>query len=123
MAPLRWKHLSSEHTLCSIITIIPSSDDVQVNPQALSCYRIFLRLYLGLDNECFVSSDGNLLLHDAEVVELADEQPGAVQPQGEVHIVAGEAVLVVLNVLTPLNVEEEEIVKVTSGERLPLLNT
>lgn len=44
------------------------------------------------------------------------------QPQGEVHIVTGEAILVVLNILTPVNVEEEEIVKVTSGERLPLFN-
>lgn len=36
------------------------------------------RIYLGLDNECPVSSNGNLLLHDAEAVEAADEQAGTV---------------------------------------------
>ena len=76
--------------------------------------------YLGLDYKRPVSSDGDLLLHDAEAVELADEQTGAVQPQGEVHVVTGEAVLVVLDVLTPVHVEEEEVMQVASGEGLPL---
>jgi len=80
-------------------------------------------LYLGLDYEHPVSSDGDLLLHDAEAVEAADEQPGAVQPQREVHIVTGEAVLVVLDILAPVDIEEEEVMQVTSGEGLPLLIT
>lgn len=76
--------------------------------------------YLGLDDKRLVSTNGDLLLHDAEAVEPADEQSGAVQPQGEVHVVTGESVLVVLYVLTPVHVEEEEVMKVTSGEGLPL---
>lgn len=35
----------------------------------------------------------------------------------------GEAVLVVLDVLTPVHIEEEEVMKVTSGEGLPLFVT
>lgn len=80
-------------------------------------------MYLGLDNKCSVSSNGDLLLHDAEAVEPADQQAGTVQPQGEVHVVAGEAVLVVLDVLTPVDVEEQEVVKETSGEGFSILIT
>lgn len=79
--------------------------------------------YLGLDDKRPVSSYSDLLLHDAEPVEPADEQTGTVQSEGEVHVVAGEAVLVVLDVLTPVDIEEQEVVEVTSGERLPLSNT
>ena len=35
-------------------------------------------LYLGLDDKCPVSTDGDLLLHDTEAVEPADEQSSAV---------------------------------------------
>lgn len=80
-------------------------------------------IYLCLYDKCSVSSDGNLLLHDAEAVKSAEEQAGAVQPQGEVHVVTGEAILVVLDVLTPVDVEEEEVMEVTSGERLLLFVT
>lgn len=79
--------------------------------------------HLGLDDKGPVSADGDLLLHDAEAVEAADEHPGAVQPQGEVHVVAGEALLVVLDVLTAVHIEEEEVVEVAFGEGLPLLGT
>lgn len=78
--------------------------------------------HLGLDDKRPVSSYRDLLLHDAEPVEPADEQSGAVQPQGEVHVVTGEAALVVLDVLTPVHIEEEEVMKVASGEGLPLSN-
>lgn len=81
---------------------------------------VFCNIYLGLDNKGPVTSYGNLLLHDAEAVKPADQQPGAVQPQGEVHVVTGEAVLVVLYVLAAVHIEEEEVMEVTSGERLPL---
>lgn len=81
-----------------------------------SCFSI----YLGLDNKRPVSSYGDLLLHDAKAVKPADEQSGAVQSQGEVHVVTGEAILVVLYVLTPVHIEEEEVMKVTPGEGLPL---
>lgn len=77
-------------------------------------------LYLGLDNKRPVSSDGDLLLHDAEAVEPTDEHPGTVQPEGEVNVVAGEAVLVVLDVLTALHVQQEEVVEVAFREGLPL---
>lgn len=80
-------------------------------------------IYLGLDNKCLVSSYGDLLLHDAEAVELADEHSGTVEPQGEVHIVTCEAVLVVLDVLTPVDIEEEEVMKVTFREGLPVFIT
>lgn len=60
--------------------------------------------YLCLDNECSVSSNGDLLLHDTEVVEPADKKPGTVQPQSEIDVMAGEAVLVVLDILTPVNI-------------------
>lgn len=83
----------------------------------------FVSTYLGLDNKRPVSSYSDLLLHDAEPVEPADEQTSTVQPQGEVHVVTGEAVLFVLDVLTPVDIEEEEVMKVTSGEGLPLSNT
>lgn len=86
-------------------------------------FSSFVSIYLGLDNKRPVSSYSDLLLHDTEPVEPADEQPSAVQPQGEVHVVTGEAVLVVLNVLTPVDIKEEEVMKVTSGEGLPLSNT
>lgn len=76
--------------------------------------------YLGLDNKRPVASDGDLLLHDAEAVEATDEHAGAVQPEGEVDVVAGEAVLVVLNVLTAVHVEEEEVVQVAFREGLLL---
>lgn len=35
-------------------------------------------IYLGFDDKCPVSTDGDLLLHDAEAVEPADEQSSAV---------------------------------------------
>lgn len=76
--------------------------------------------YLGLDNKRPVSSDGDLLLHDAEAVEPTDEHAGTVQPEGEVNVMAGEAVLVVLDVLTAVHVEEEEVVQVAFREGLPL---
>lgn len=93
-----------------------------VTPGGSSGLRLSLT-HLGLDDKRPVPSDGDLLLHDAEAVEAADEQPGAVQPQGEVHVVAGEALLVVLDVLTAVHVEEEEVVEVAFGEGLPLLAT
>lgn len=86
-------------------------------------FSCVLYIYLGLDNKCPVSSYCNLFLHDAEAVKPADEQSGTVQPQGEVHIVTGEAVLVVLDVLTPVDIEENEVMKVTSREGLPLFIT
>lgn len=36
------------------------------------------KLYLGLDDKRLVSSNSNLLLHDTEAVEPADEHPGTV---------------------------------------------
>lgn len=75
--------------------------------------------YLCLDNKCSVSSNGDLLLHDTEVVEPADKQPGTVQPQSEIDVMAGEAVLVILDILTPVNIEEEEVMKMTSREGFP----
>lgn len=97
--------LKSSLTLCSFVT-----------------YVLFPRIlvYLGFDNECPVSSHGNLLLHDAEAVESAEEHACAVQPQAEVHVVTAEAVLVVLDVLASIHVEKEEVMQVTSGERLPV---
>lgn len=77
-------------------------------------------VYLGFDNECPVSSNGDLFLHDVEAVESADEHACAVQPQAEVHIVAAEAVLVILDVLASIHIEKKEVMQVTSGERLPL---
>lgn len=77
-------------------------------------------LYLGFDNKCPVSSNGNLFLHDTEAVESADEHACAVQPQAEVHVVTAEAVLVVLDVLTSIHIEKKEVMQVTSGERLPV---
>lgn len=48
----------------------------------LRCFDIVL-YFVSTSNLCFdnkrsVSSNGNLLLHDAEAVEPADEQPGTV---------------------------------------------
>lgn len=103
--------LTRLHELCSVLE------------QLLAQFELCISVYLGLDNECPVTSNGNLLFHHAEVVEPADKEPGAVQPQGEVHIVTSEAVLVVLDVLTPVNIEKEEVMNVTSGERLPLFDT
>lgn len=77
-------------------------------------------VYLGFDNECPVSSDGNLFLHDAEAVESADEHACAVQPQAEVHVVTAESVLIVLDGLAAIHIEKEEVMHVTSGERLPV---
>lgn len=77
-------------------------------------------VYLGFDNECPVSSNGDLLLHDAEAVELADEHARAVQPQAEVHVVTAEAVLVIQDVLASIHIEKKEVMQVTSGERLPV---
>lgn len=76
--------------------------------------------HLGLDDKRPVSSYGDLLLHDTEVVEPADQQTSAVQPQAEVHVMTGEPVLVVLDVLTAVHVKKQEVVKVTSGEGNPL---
>lgn len=76
-------------------------------------------MYLGLYDKGFVSSYSDLLLHDAEVVESADNEASTVQPQGEVYVMASEAVLVILDVLTPVNIEEKEIIKVTPKEGLP----
>lgn len=77
-------------------------------------------VYLGLDNERPVSSNGNLFLHDAEGVKSTDEQACAVQPQAEVHVVTAEAVLVILDVLASIHIEKEEVMQVTSGERFSL---
>lgn len=82
-------------------------------------FKRVLHLYLGLDDEGPVSSYSDLLLHDTEVVESADNETSTVQPQGEVHVVAGEAVLVILDVLTPVNIEEKKVIQVTSEEGLP----
>ena len=87
----------------------------------LFCF--FFNIYLGLDNKCPVSPNSNLLLHDAKAVKPADKQSGTVQPQGEVHVMTGEAILIVLYVLTLVHVEEKEVMKVTSGEGLPLSMT
>lgn len=86
-------------------------------------YILFPRLslvYLGFDNECPVSSNGNLFLHDAEAVESADKHACAVQPQAEVYIVTAEAILVILDVLASIHIEKEEVMQVTFGERLPV---
>lgn len=77
-------------------------------------------VYLGFDNECPVSSNGDLFLHDVEAVESADDHACAVQPQAEVHVVTAEAVLVILDVLASIHIEKKEVMQVTSGERLPL---
>lgn len=77
-------------------------------------------VYLGFDNECPVSSNGNLFLHDAEAVESADEHACAVQPQAEVYIETAEAVLVILDILASIHIEKEEVMQVTFGERLPV---
>lgn len=43
---------------------------------------------LGFDQEVFVSPDWNVFLHETEVVEATEEQPAAVHPQVEVHLLA-----------------------------------
>lgn len=70
-------------------------------------------IYLGLDDKCCVSSNSDLLLHDTEAVEATDEQPSAVKPQSEVHVMTGKPVLVILDILTAVNIEEKEVMKVT----------
>lgn len=42
----------------------------------------------GFDQEVFVSAHWNVFLHEAEVVEAAQQQPTAVHPQIEVHLLA-----------------------------------
>lgn len=42
----------------------------------------------GSDEEIFVPSDWNVFLHEAEVVEAADQQPTAAHPQVEVQLLA-----------------------------------
>lgn len=112
------------HILNSSTEIITATLQQLCSFGAFFNHNIFLcAMHLGLDDKGPVSSDGDLLLHDAEAVEAADEHPSAVQPQGEVHVVAGEALLVVLDVLTAVHVEEEEVVEVAFGEGLPLLGS
>lgn len=77
-------------------------------------------MYLGLDNKCSVSSNGNLLFHDTEAIESADEHACTVQPQSEVHVMAAEAVLVILDILALIHIEKKEVMQVTSGERFPM---
>lgn len=89
----------------------------ELNVVVFSCLT---SIYLGLDKKRPISTNGNLLLHDAEPVEAADEHSSTVKPECEVHIVTGEAVLVVLDVLAPVDIEEDEVMKMTSGKRLPV---
>lgn len=77
-------------------------------------------MYLGLDNKCSVSSNGNLFFHDTEAIESADEHACTVQPQAEVHVMAAEAILVILDILALIHIEKKEVMQVTSGERFPM---
>ena len=85
-----------------------------------ACLRVCVCVcaYLGLDDEGAVPSDGDLFLHDAEAVEAAEQQAGAVGPQRKVHVVAAEAVLVVRDVPAQVHVDQQEVVELAAVEGL-----
>ena len=43
----------------------------------------------GFDEKVLVPSEGDVLLHQAEVVEAADKKPTAIGPQVEVNLLTG----------------------------------
>lgn len=87
-AGLWWGHLSSVENSeedCFSSRMIFLID--LYRKMLLDCW---LEIYLSLDDEGTVSTNGDLLLHNTEVVEPADEESCTVGTQVEVHIITCE---------------------------------
>lgn len=69
---------------------VPGGLPTSLPTMGSSSLRTHGRTHLGRDVEGPVPAHRNLLLHNAEAVEAAEQEAGAVHPQVEVHVVTRE---------------------------------
>lgn len=77
---------------------------------------VFCDQNFGLNNEVLVPSHMNVLFHEAEVVEAADQQSSTVGSKIKVYILTEVSVEVVLHILGKVYVEQYEVVNMAPGE-------